>query len=117
MYGSRSAGILHSSSDANPTYSYTTYAGTKRNGRVEYDSFVKHDNYFGVPVGISIANSDALVTVKLFDSDDKLLGTAVYSANEYLKAMIDSEEHKNDAIYPALAKVAASAKAAFLAYN
>ncbi len=92
-------------------YAYTTHTGEEVTGTVEYDAFISGYGYRGVPVDIAIADADALVTVTLFDSAGTELGKATYSADAYLKDMID-KGHK-DSLYPALAKFADSAKKAF----
>ena len=94
------------------TYSFTTHGGTYVEKTVEFDSFVHEWGYYGVAVDdIAIADAATLVTVTLYNSDNTVVGTAKYSVNAYLKDMID--DGKEDEIYPALAKFAASAKAAF----
>ncbi len=93
------------------TYSYTTHTSRKINQTVNYNSFISGWGYLGVPVDIAIADADALVTVTLFNSDGTKAGKAVYSVNAYLNDMI--EKDKNEQLYPALAKFAASAKKAF----
>ena len=65
-------------------------------------------------VDVSVANADSLVTVTMFKNDVTVAGEAVYSANAYLLDMINKPENKDKAIYPMLAKFAASAKKAFV---
>ncbi len=94
------------------TYSYTTHGGIKINKTVTYDAFISGYGYLGIAVDdIAIADTDALVTVTVYDQSGNVVGKAVYSVNMYLKDMIDSVQY--DELYPALAKFAASAKKAF----
>jgi hypothetical protein len=100
-------------------YSYKTHTGRSIEGTVDYASFIsityKGKVYYGVPVDVAVADADALVTVTMYNSDNSIAGTAVYSVNAYLKDMIDRDGDEN--LYPALAKFAASAKTAFADNN
>ncbi len=92
-------------------YSYTTHDDRLIEKTVDYNSFISGWGYLGVSVDVAVADTNALVTVTMYNSDNSEAGKAVYSANAYLKDMIDKGEE--DSLYPALAKFAASAKAAF----
>ena len=94
------------------TYSYATHAGTQITETVEYDSFISGWGYKGLSVGVAVANADQIVTVTLYNSDGTVAGTGTYSVNAYLYDMI--EDYPEEALYPALAKFAASAKEAFV---
>ena len=93
------------------TYSYTTHAGTPVSATVDYGSFVSGWGHYGVAVPIAIADAGTPVTVTMFHADGSVAGTMTCSANNYLKGM--TENNPDVALYPALAKFAASAKTAF----
>lgn len=96
------------------TYSYTTHAGTNISERVEYDSLISRTiggvKCFAPSIGIAVADINTPVTVTMYNADDSVAGKVVYKAGAYLNYSINNSD---DDIYPALAKFATSAKAAF----
>ncbi len=102
--------------DMKAKYSYTTHSGASIEGEVDFASFKKRiidgKTYYIVPVDVAVADAATYVTVTLYKGDGSEAGSAVYSANAYLKGMIEWVGAQ-DEIYPALAKFAASAKSAF----